>query len=72
MSLSLGLQLGTGRAWCRGCRENILKGQLCISVSGYNASGKIHFSEKDCSYLLKRMIELNKVREEERKEYEYK
>ena len=56
--MSFGINLGTGRAYCRFCRKPILKGQICIKVSGYQLSGQVHYNPEDCEYLRRRLEEL--------------
>lgn len=56
-----GIKKGTGRTYCRLCRETIQKGQTTIYVSGYRTSGQIHALTEDCLYLREA---LEKIKEE--------
>ena len=56
--MSFGLKKGTGRAYCRFCRQQIQEGQIAITWSAYRSSGQIHHSPEDCTYLQKRFEEL--------------
>ena len=56
--MSFKIKLGTGRAWCRFCRQPIKKGQIAITWKSYGQSGQIHYSPEDCAHLQKRLEEL--------------
>ncbi len=56
-----GIKKGTGRTYCRLCRETIQNGQPTIYVSGYRTSGQIHALTEHCFYLRET---LEKIKEE--------
>lgn len=46
--VSVGVDFGTGKAYCRLCGKQITKKQLCIYIDAYNVSARIHRDKKDC------------------------
>jgi len=56
--MGFGIRLGTGRSYCRFCRQHIQKGQIVITWGAYRSSGQVHYSPEDCTYLQERLEEL--------------
>jgi hypothetical protein len=48
MGLSASLYPGTGKATCKLCRKIIKKGELQITMYGYQTQGSVHAERKDC------------------------
>ena len=58
MSLGFGIKMGTGRTYCKLCRQPITKEQITVTARGYGSSGQHHLLAKDCPYIQKKLEEL--------------
>ena len=58
MSLGFGIKMGTGRTCCRLCGQHMTKEQIVVTARSYRSSGQHHLLAKDCSYIQKKLEEL--------------
>ena len=61
MAVAFGVKMGTGRTYCRLCFRTIFEGQPAIYVSGYRVSGQVHALPEHCTYLTKRLLEMEVI-----------
>jgi len=62
MKMGFGIKLGTGRTYCRFCRQHLEKGQPAIYYSGHNSSGQVHALAEHCPYLTERLLEMEVIK----------
>ncbi len=59
--MGFGVKVGTGRTYCRLCLMTIEKRQPVIYFAGYSTGGQVHALPEHCSYLTKKLLEMEVI-----------